>query len=110
MKTQLVLRRAEGQLVEKLEALQNRVQAGEEGAWQELLQVTATLVAVHQALSPERGGSLLTTAEMAARMGIAPKTLLKHKAAGRIRPATEHGGGRGRGGKLLRWSGQERLQ
>jgi hypothetical protein len=42
----------------------------------------------------------LTTAEMARRMGIAPKTLLKHKALGKVRPAIQRG-------KLIRWRGDE---
>ncbi len=52
--------------------------------------------------APSRG-AMLTTGEMATRLGIAPKTLLRHKAAKKIRPAVEQG-------KLLRWSGQESLR
>ena len=103
MKTQLVLRRSEALLVNRLEQLQNRLQAGEDGVWSEVLQVTATLVAVHGALAPEHGGSLLTTGEMAARLGLSTKTLLRHRKNGKIRPSQEQG-------KLLRWSGTERLQ
>ena len=60
------------------------------------------LVALTQALKPENGGAMLTTKELAARLAVSPKTLLRHKAEGKIRPAVERG-------KLLRWSGQERL-
>ncbi len=103
MKTQLMLRKAEAMLTDKLEQLQNRVQAGDAGAWDELLQVTATLVGVHEALAPEHGGSLLTTGEMASRLGMSTKTLLRYRQHGKIKPSVEQG-------KHLRWSGTERLQ
>jgi hypothetical protein len=54
-------------------------------------------------LAPGQHGELLTTAQMASRLGIAPKTLLKHKAAGSIRPALEKG-------KLVRWRGSEAIR
>lgn len=49
---------------------------------------------------PGGRGELLTTAQMAERLGIAPKTLLKHKAAGAVKPALQRG-------KLIRWKGDE---
>lgn len=99
---QLLLRKAEGLLADRLEQLEARLQAGEEAAWSEFLEVVGTLVALLPSLTPERGGAMLTTGEMAARLGVAPKTLLRHKARGRIHPAVERG-------KLLRWNGSERL-
>jgi hypothetical protein len=103
VKTRLVLRKAEGMLTDRLEQLQNRVQAGEAALWGDLVQVTATLVSVHGALAPEHGGSLLTTGEMAERLGMSVKTLLNHKHNGTIQPAVAKG-------KHLRWSGAERLK
>src|SRR5262245_32800062 len=51
-------------------------------------------------VEPGVRGELLTTGQMAERLGIAPKTLLKHKAAGVVRPALQRG-------KLIRWRGDE---
>ncbi len=93
MKTQLLLRKAESVLTERLEQLQTRVQEGQEAAWGEMCEVVRTLAQLHTALLPEHGGAMLTTAEMASRLGVSPKTLLRHKKE-----------------KRLRWSGQERLQ
>ncbi len=97
----VALRRAEPILIKRLGELQASLQAGE-GAWSEFLEVVQALVALTQAVKPENGGPMLTTQEMATRLGVAPKTLLRHKARGRIRPTVERG-------KLIRWSGQERL-
>ncbi len=90
-------------LTNRLELLQNRLQAGEEGLWIEVCEVVRTLTQLRTALLPEHGGPMLTTAQMASRLGVSPKTLLKHKKNGKIRPTEQQG-------KLLRWSGQERLQ
>jgi predicted site-specific integrase-resolvase len=51
-------------------------------------------------MSPGAGGELLTTAQMAERLGIKPKTLLRHKSNGAVRPALQRG-------KLIRWKGDE---
>ena len=101
--TLLALQKAEPLLVKRLGQLQERLQAGDEAAWSEFLEVVKVLAALLPNLRPEAGGAMLTTAEMAARLGVKPKTLLRHKAEGKIRPAVGQG-------KLLRWSGQERLQ
>ena len=60
------------------------------------------LILVVSNLAPERRGAYLTTAEMAQRLNLSPKTLLKHKANGKIRPAVQQG-------KLIRWKGTEEL-
>ena len=60
----------------------------------------AALAHVLDQITPGRRGELLTTAEMARRCGIATKTLLKHKASGKVRPALQRG-------KLIRWRGDE---
>ena len=97
----LRLDRAARWLGQRLDALEKRITEGEEAAWEPYQEALRTLVALLPHLGPERG-AMLTTAEMAARLGIAPKTLLKHKARGKIQPAVAHG-------KLLRWSGKEAL-
>ena len=97
----VALGRAGPILVKRLGELQARLETGED-LWAEYLGTVQALVALAQALRPENGGAMLTTKELAARLAVSPKTLLRHKADGKIRPAMERG-------KLLRWSGQERL-
>ncbi len=101
--TLVVLQRSERLLTERLMRLQERLQAGDEAVWAEFLDVLKALAVILPSLQPEAGGPLLTTAEMACRLGVKPKTLLRRKKNGEIRPAEERG-------KFLRWSGQERLQ
>ncbi len=100
--TLVALRKAEPLLTKRLSELHARLEAGDEASWPEFLQVAGTLAALLPSLTPQNGGAMLTTKEMAARLGIAPKTLLKHKEAGKIRPAVERG-------NLLRWNGRETL-
>jgi hypothetical protein len=87
-------------LSQRLAALEGRLQEGDESAWTSYTDTVMALASVVQNLAPERSGELLTTAEMATRLGIKPKTLLKHKGRGQIRPALQ-------AGKLIRWRGTE---
>jgi len=98
---QLRLDRGARLLADRIDALEKRVRGGDETAWPDYQEALRTLSALLSHLGPERG-TMLSTAEMAARLGIAPKTLLRHKAKGRIRPAIAQG-------KLLRWRGNEPL-
>jgi hypothetical protein len=84
----------------RLDALVTRLAAGETAAWPELAETVKVLALLLPALTPERRGSLLTTGEMAARLGIAPKSLLRYKSKGTLRPALQVG-------KLIRWRGDE---
>ncbi len=93
--------RAARLLAERLDDLEQRVREGDETVWAAYQETLRTLTALLPHLGPERG-AMLMTAEMAARLGVAPKTLLRHKAKGRIRPAIVEG-------KLLRWKGNEPL-
>ncbi len=93
--------RAARLLTERIDTLEQRVREGDETAWAAYQETLRTLTALLPHLGPERG-AMLTTAEMADRLGVAPKTLLRHKAKGRIRPAIAQG-------KLLRWKGNEVL-
>jgi len=68
--------------------------------WGEYAALAAALATVMARLEPGARGELLTTAQMAERLGIAPKTLLKHKAAGAVKPALQRG-------RLIRWKGDE---
>ena len=93
-----------GRIVVHLEAwldrLEGRLSVGDEAAWPDLLVTANTLCAVLGQLTPGAKGELLTTGEMAARLGISKKTLLKHKATGAVRPALQRG-------KLIRGKGDE---
>lgn len=94
-----LLERAAGRLGERLHALDAQLEAGAE-VWAEYAQLAGALAAVLAHMEPGARGELLTTAQMAARLGVAPKTLLRHKAAGVVQPALQRG-------KLIRWRGDE---
>jgi hypothetical protein len=106
----VALAKGEALLLRRLEALQARLEAGDDAAWDEYRDVLRTLAAVAQAATPGAAAECLTTKQMAERLNVSVKTLLRHKAAGKIRPAVEAGGrAKGKGGKLLRWTGRETL-
>jgi hypothetical protein len=96
------LSRAAERLADRLDQLDERLQAADETAWTPYLETVTALTALLPQLTPERRGALLTTAEMAARLQVTPKTLLKRKANREIRPALQRG-------KLIRWRGDEVL-
>ena len=98
----IVFSRSARRLAGRAEALEARLSHGDEAAWPEYVEVVKTLILVLSNLTPERRGAYLTTAQMAERLNLSPKTLLKHKANGRIRPAVQQG-------KLIRWKGNEEL-
>jgi hypothetical protein len=87
-------------LTTRLATFEARLECGDETAWPEYRDTLGTLVELLSALQPERQGAFLTTAEMAQRLQITPKTLLKRKRNGDVRPAFERG-------KLIRWRGDE---
>jgi hypothetical protein len=99
-----VLPRAARLIERRLVQLEERVRQGDEGAWGDFIAALNTYTAVLAQLAPERHGGLLSTKEMAERLGIAPKTLLRRKARGEIRPALQLGQ---RGRAALRWRGDE---
>jgi hypothetical protein len=96
------LERSARLLTERLAQLEHRLQAGDESAWTAYTETVKALALVVPNLAPERRGELLTTGEMARRLGVTPKTLLKRKARGQIRPALQ-------AGKLIRWKGSETM-
>jgi hypothetical protein len=95
-----VLRRSASLLGDRLAALEAELHGDDEPRWQEYIATVHALVAILPSLAPEHGGALLTTAEMAGRLGISAKTLLRQKSTGGIRPALQRG-------KLIRWRGDE---
>jgi hypothetical protein len=102
-RTTLALTRAAIRLADRLDELERRLEAGDEAAMAEYRETAQALAVITPALAPERGGSLLTTAQMAERLAISPKTLLKRKARGEIQPALTRG-------KFIRWSSREALR
>jgi hypothetical protein len=86
----------------RVEALEARLAAGDDAVWQEYVEAVKVLSLAVANLTPERRGGYLTTAQMAERLNLSPKTLLKHKASGKIRPAVQQG-------RLIRWKGTEEL-
>jgi hypothetical protein len=97
------LARALARLSARLEALELRLDQGKE-LWPAYLATLNTWLAVMAQASPGARGELLTTRAMAARLNVAPKTLLKWKAAGKVRPAQQLGQ---RGRAAIRWKGDE---
>jgi len=87
-------------LQDRLEALDVRLRGGDDAAWPEYHQVIASLAAVLQHVTPGARGELLTTEEMARRLAVSTKTLLRRKSKGDLRPAVQRG-------KLIRWRGDE---
>lgn len=96
----VVLARARQLLVERIADLEARVRGGDETTWPEYLATVDCLTRVLGHASPGQRGELLTTAQMAERLNIRPKSLLRRKARGDVRPALQRG-------KLIRWCGDE---
>jgi hypothetical protein len=86
-------------LTARVESLEARL-PDDEAAWTPYCEALQTLAVVEARLVPGEHGEFLTTAQMAFRLGVKPKTLLRHAAAGAVRPAL-------RRGKLIRWKGDE---
>ncbi len=75
---------------------EERVAAGDESAWPAFLATIETAAVLERQLAPGAHGELLTTRQMAERLGVKPKTLLRHKRKGELRPAMQRG-------RLIRW-------
>jgi hypothetical protein len=95
----VVLEGAACRLAERLLHLEQTLDT-DDAAWGEYIATASALADTFAQIEPGRGGELLTTAEMAGRLGITPKTLLRHKATGSVKPAVQRG-------KLIRWRGDE---
>jgi hypothetical protein len=91
-------------LASRLQHLEARIQDADETAWPLFLDTAKVLAALLPNVAPGSHGKLLTTAQMAERLGISSKTLLKRKARGEIRPALTLGA---RGRAAIRWRGDE---
>jgi hypothetical protein len=96
----LVLARAERRLRDRIEDLERRLEAGED-RWREYGEALQALVAVAAQLAPEQSGRLMSTAELAAKLGVSAKTVLRRRKRGELTPAVQLGE---RGRAALRWS------
>lgn len=94
-----VLERSASLLAARLAELEAEL-ADNDSRWADYIATVHALAAIAPSLAPEHGGPLLTTAQMAERLGISAKTLLRQKSTGGIRPAVQRG-------KLIRWRGDE---
>ncbi len=95
----LALVAAEARLVARLQQLDAKLAAGDESAWSDYCQTAAALATVAPQTVPGADGAMLTTAEMAERLGITPKTLLRRAKRGAATPVRL--GQRGRA--AVRW-------
>ena len=96
----LVLEQAARRIAARLLVLDRELEAGDLSGWEEYVVLAQALAQLEQATSPVRTGRLMSTHEMAGRLGISPKTLLRRRARGEVEPALVMGK-RGRG--ALRW-------
>jgi hypothetical protein len=92
------LHRASWLLAQRLEALEARIREGEDSVWPEYRETARALAEVLGRSEP--APEYLTTSQMAGRLGVTSKTLLRRSAKGQIRPAVKMG-------KLIRWRGDE---
>ena len=107
MTSQLIvlrLQRAAQRLADRLDALEARLQSDEAAAWSEFRATAKALAMILPNLAPERRGTLLTTEQMAEKLGISSKSLLKRKRAGKVQPALQLAR---RGSTAFRWRGDE---
>jgi hypothetical protein len=98
---QLALLRAQQRLIDRLELLGQKLEAGDDGAWPAYCESAAALAAIAPLTVPGASGELLDTKTMAARLGISSKTLLRRKGKGEIAPAVTLGA---RGKAAFRWA------
>jgi hypothetical protein len=88
-------------LTGRLEELEAQLDAGGD-VWHAYAGLAAALATVQARLEPGANGELLTTAVMAERLGVKPRTLLKWRKAGKVTPAEQLGK---RGRAAIRWKG-----
>jgi hypothetical protein len=92
----LALQRAVERLTDRLVELEQ----AEPLNWPEYIATVIALTSALASTSPGADGRMLTTAEMAARLGVTARTLLAKKKAGKVAPAVVLGK---RGTGAIRW-------
>ncbi len=93
------LGRVVSRLLQRLESLDYRLDHGDEGVWATYAETATVLANLLSALPPETQ-PLLTTAELAKRLGVSSKTVLRRRQQGSMRPALQHG-------RLIRWKADQ---
>ena len=99
----LALVRLSNHIVERLQKLEVQLDGGDPEVWREYLHLGTALAAIVPQTVPGVDGGLLSTSEMASRLGVSSKTLLRRKANGKVTPATITGK---RGRAAFRWRAQ----
>jgi hypothetical protein len=89
------LARGVARLQARLLDLERRLDAGED-VWADYRATLTALAELRAKVAPGGAGELVSTREMAERLGIKPKTLLKRKDKGELKPAFQ-------AGRLIRW-------
>lgn len=98
---QLALARGEARLLERLAELDAQLKgAGEADTWLEYAQLLAALAAIAPATAPGGLDGLITTRQLAERVGLAPKTVLRRMKQQGVEPVRFAKRGPG----ALRWS------
>jgi len=100
----LALQRAQIHLLQRLQDLEPLLARNQVDVWGEYREVALAVATLAAHLAPGAHGELLTTQQMAARLGIAPKTLLRRRARGQVKAPVQLGR---RGRAALRWRGDE---
>jgi hypothetical protein len=96
---QLALARGEARLLARLADLEAQLE-GDEARWLEYAQILAALAAIAPTTAPGGLGELITTRQLAERVGLTPKTVLRRMKQQGVEPIRF--GRRGPG--ALRWS------
>jgi hypothetical protein len=93
---------AAARLVARLAVLEAQLDAEDDRVWPDYLAVAQALAVIWPLLAPGQH-RLLTTAELAAQLGISAKTLRRRKSLGLLQPALEHG-------RLVRWRADQEVR
>jgi hypothetical protein len=81
---QLALRRAEARLLDRLAVLERSLAADEGTGWPDYLDTVRALAALAPLLVPGADGRLLTSRELAERLGLSTRTLRRHREARKL--------------------------
>jgi len=97
-----ILERAARVLLTRVETLISPAETGDPAALADLIALVGPLSTLLPQLEPEARGALLTTQQLAERLGVKPKTVLRRRARGELRPALASG-------RLIRWRASDAL-
>jgi AraC-like DNA-binding protein len=98
---QLTLARGEARLIERLAQLNTELDVtGDRQTWLEYAQLLAALAAIAPATMPGSLGELITTQQLAERVGLSPKTVLRRMKQQGVEPVRFAKRGPG----ALRWA------